>query len=89
MNNFTEAFNQWLERAKKITIDGKLLVMEGKKYMRIVKEDISSRYAFCFIEKATGNVLKAASWATPAKHARGNIYKLGQEGISKYGGNYL
>lgn len=87
--NYTEALNQWLERAKNITVDGKLSIMEGKKYLRIVKEDISSRYAFCFIEKATGNVLKAASWSTPAKHARGNIYRLGSEGIGQYGGLYL
>ena len=27
-----------------------------------------------FVEVATGNVLKAAGWKAPAKHARGNIW---------------
>ena len=30
--------------------------------------------AHTFIDIATGDVLKPASWSTPAKHARGNIY---------------
>ena len=29
---------------------------------------------YCFIDYTTGDVLKAASWNAPAKHARGNIF---------------
>jgi hypothetical protein len=49
------------------------------------------RSAFCFVDKATGNVLKAASWSAPAKHARGNIFdeSNGLAKIGPYGPAYL
>lgn len=30
--------------------------------------------AHCFVDFSTGDILKAASWQAPAKHARGNIF---------------
>lgn len=48
----------------------------GKKYIRVVISDsISpSRSAHCFVEVATGNIMKSASWASPAKNfSRGNV----------------
>lgn len=57
---------------KKITIE------EGSKYIRLVCSEGPQNGAACawgFICKTTGNVLKAASWKTPAKNfARGNIF---------------
>ncbi len=54
----------------KLTVDPK-----GRKYARIVSSDnFSSRYVYCFVDKTNGNVLKSASWAAPAKGARGNIF---------------
>jgi hypothetical protein len=44
---------------------------KGKKYIKIIRDN--SVYAF--IEISTGNVLKPASWAAPAKHSRGNIFE--------------
>jgi hypothetical protein len=46
---------------------------------------------FCFVDTHTGNVLKAASWNTPAKHARGNIHNddYGLTNIGPYGPAYL
>jgi hypothetical protein len=62
-------------------------VEEGTRYCRIVHD---SR-AFAFVDKKNGDVLKPASWKTPAKHARGNIYDdhsgLGMMG--PYGPAYL
>lgn len=45
----------------------------------------------CFIDIATGDVLKAASWSTPAKHARGNIFDEhnGLNRMGPYGPAYL
>lgn len=67
----------------------------GKKYVRIVKRDIfdgavrkESGSAFCFVDIETGAILKAASWKTPAKHARGNIAN-GAKDVSAYGAIYL
>ena len=56
--------------APRFTIDPK-----GRKFVRIVRSDDSgSRSVHSFVERATGNVLKAAGWKAPAKHSRGNIW---------------
>ncbi len=49
-------------------------VMRGKKYVRILREDIAQRSVHCFVDSTNGDVLKAAGWKAPAKHARGNIF---------------
>lgn len=54
-----------------------LSCIQGKRYVRIVMTQQYgdwSRSAWAFVEIATGDILKAASWASPAKHARGSIY---------------
>ena len=61
-------------------------VNSGKKYDRIV----SDGWAFCFINKSNGDILKAASWKAPAKHARGNIFNENPLlGTTVYGATYL
>lgn len=62
----------------------------GAKYVRIVSSGGSSRYVFCFIEIATGDVLKAKGWAGPTKGVRGSIFAETFEGygVSQYGANY-
>lgn len=45
-------------------------VEEGRKYDRIVVNYNSHRCVFAFVERATGNLLKAATWKVPAKDAR-------------------
>ncbi len=51
----------------------KLLVEYGKRYAKVVKTEPHTRSVYAFIDIATGDVLKAASWAAPAKHVRGNV----------------
>jgi hypothetical protein len=62
----------------------------GPKYARIVKNDMG-RSVYCFVEIATGNILKAAGWKSPAKHARGNVNTPthGVEYVGPYGPAYL
>lgn len=66
----------------------------GKKRVRIVKRErwngkvTDNRSAFCFVDLETGAILKAASWAAPAKHARGNIAN-GAADLTQYGAVYL
>lgn len=66
----------------------------GKKRVRIVKRErwngvvTDNRSAFCFVDLESGAILKAASWATPAKHARGNIAN-GAKDLTQYGAVYL
>lgn len=58
-----------------------------RKYARIMRDDS----AHCFVDLTNGDVLKPASWKTPAKHARGNIFDaangLGSMGV--FGPAYL
>ncbi len=58
-----------------------------QKRYRVVRDSS----AFCFIDIATGDVLKSASWAAPAKHARGNVFDQhnGLSMIGPYGPQYL
>jgi hypothetical protein len=59
----------------------------GKVRVRIV-HDGSAR---AFVDYATGDVLKCAGWAKPAKHARGNIFDAhnGAEFEGTHGPAYL
>lgn len=71
---------------------------EGSKFVRIVRVvthipsgQTQSRSAHCFVEKSTGNILKAAGWAAPdKKNPRGNIFNQNNlEGVTQYGVVYL
>jgi hypothetical protein len=90
-NNFDVAFAEFLKTAQQTVADDyaewtrdvlrnmgagpKLEAMKGSRFIRLVSIDGTSRSAFGFVDKANGNVLKAASWAQPAKNfARGNIF---------------
>lgn len=66
----------------------KLTAMIGPKYIRIVKEEPGSRSVYCFLDRQTGDILKADGWKRPAKHARGNI-RNGAAGTTIYGASYL
>ncbi len=60
----------------------KFVVKTGKRYYKIVQQEFEtwekSKYygqyrdgsVHCFVDKETGDVYKAASWAAPAKHVR-------------------
>ena len=67
----------------------KLSIEEGKRYIRLVKFDGVSRSAYCFVDMTNGDILKAASWKAPAKHARGNIYNLVGNEVDSHGAMYL
>ena len=48
---------------------------EGSKYVKVVSVSWGSRSVHSFVEKATGNIWKAASWKAPAKNfVRGNVF---------------
>lgn len=79
--------------------ESKVLVSYGKKYAKIITQDnvrnhplsISHKAVHCFIEIETGDIYKAASWAAPAKHVRGNVNTpdCGMSAVGVYGANYL
>jgi hypothetical protein len=69
-----------------------LSVERGKRYARIVTSSKNgvSRSVYCFVDSTNGDVLKAASWKAPAKHARGNIYAADVvAGLNEHGARYL
>jgi hypothetical protein len=70
-----------------------LTVSMGRRYAKIVRtsECGNHRSVHCFVDRTNGDVLKAASWKAPAKHARGNIYREdnGTGSMSPYGAAYL
>ena len=57
----------------------------GRKYAKIITHDAngSGGGVWGFIDIESGNILKAAGWSKPAKHARGNIE------TASYGRNYV
>ena len=91
MTDLTAALDRFFEGCKRISDEymnanfpsltkPAFKIQELQKRYRVVRDSA----AFCFIDKATGDVLKAASWAAPAKHARGNIYDA-HNGLEKMG----
>lgn len=70
----------------------------GQSYIKLTKTSGGSNSAFAFIiindnkMGKSGDILKAASWAAPAKHARGNVFSdtKGMEAVNCYGHiNYM
>jgi len=58
---------------------------DGKRYVRVVRGvSPHNRGVHCFVDKTNGDVLKAAGWKVPAKHARGNIF-ADDNGLSRMG----
>jgi hypothetical protein len=45
----------------------------GRKYIKIMQITNTQQHVHCFIDRITGDVYKAASFAVPAKGARYNI----------------
>jgi hypothetical protein len=88
--NSQEKINEDMKKCPNITFVETLATMTGKKNVRIVRQGQVSRSAWAFVDISNGDILKAASWATPAKHARANIYKPETwVNVSSYGPCYL
>lgn len=68
--------------------NAKLNIIPGKKYIKIAQEGSG---VWCFVNSENGDVLKAAGWNAPAKHARGNIFdeSNGMKHIGPHGPAYL
>ena len=70
-----------------------LTVKRGRKYAKLIRtdEDGSHRSVHCFVNMENGDILKAATWAAPAKHARGNVADAdgGRSAVGPYGANYI
>ena len=78
---FETALNSFVQGAQAIvdahmsayhpTLSRRTLSVEpGRRYARVVKNDGG---VYCFVDITNGDILKAANWKQPAKHARGSI----------------
>ena len=59
----------------------------GRKYVRIVSGDASSRSVIVFVERETGDIWYPAGWKGPQKNfPRGNLHHDPMEWITECGG---
>jgi len=66
---------EWLRGGYKPEWTPKITFSEAKKYYKVWYHPLpsTSKSIHCFVEIATGNIFKPASWTAPAKGIRGNI----------------
>jgi hypothetical protein len=101
-----EMLTEFLEKCQKIMDEYRiknfglitrevLVVQMGRRNAKIVRkpETLPQKggSAWAFIDMTNGDVLKPASWNTPARHARGNLFddQKGMGMIGPYGPAYL
>ena len=71
-----------------------ITITTGRRYVRVMRYRMprgAGGSVHCFVDMTNGDVLKAASWKAPAKHARGNIFDEhhGLKNMNEYGPAYL
>lgn len=100
-SNFDDALWKFVKGVQKIVNDAftkyenltapTIEIEMGKRYVKVVKVDPNGgRSVWGFVDKTNGDILKAASWKAPAKHARGNIFSENPfKGMSWTGPYYL
>lgn len=85
-----EMINAYYERSLKNLTPPSLTIEPGSRYIRVVKNDShgTSRSVYCFVDKNTGDILKAASWKAPAKGVRGNVTDHASKSCGTSGAHY-
>ena len=74
IESFLKALNEKFPKGEESYREG-FIAVPGRKYTKIAKSrDMTTAVsAYAFINNADGDLFRAAGWAAPAKHARGNI----------------
>lgn len=79
----------YYQRAYEHVEPPKLETMPGPKFVRVITARNDSegrpleRAAYCFVERATGNIFKPAGWKGPEKNfPRGNIYEAIEKALA-------
>ena len=97
ITKINEDWDRWTKSADITNVpNSEILVQEGSKYIKIVRSD-SQDMVWGFIVKTDtdkkfrkGDILKAASWAAPARNkARGNILEGDFSWVRWTGPEYL
>ena len=86
------------EKFESLTAQGfsrTILIEFGRRYAKLISADVrngveSAKSVYCFVDMNNGDILKAATWRAPAKHARGNVLRPDRmQSVTAYGANYL
>ena len=80
-SDIDDAIKDFIKKCREIVrADGRdklgydLEIGGGRKYTKIIMNTGNQQMVWAFIDRTNGDVLKAATWRAPAKHARGNLY---------------
>jgi len=98
-NEFLKRLQSMLDKHYKEKFPGqerKVTFDKGRRYWRVRSTGVGkitspSPHVHNFLDTTNGDVLKAAGWRAPAKHARANIFDndYGMSGVGEYGAKYL
>ncbi len=82
--DYNENFQDFAEKARELVQGGArkkfgydLTYKKGRRYDKLIMLTggrSNGRSVWGFVERSTGDILKAASWRAPAKTLRGNIF---------------
>ena len=90
---FQVALDKFISHVYTVINEGSCITNDyGKRYVKlIIKNKYGHESVYGFIDQTNGDILKAASWKAPAKHARGNIYDENtySSAATTYGISYL
>lgn len=102
LESFVDEVNEMIEEEWDYTYaDAPVVSIDtgGRSYVRLVKGGKGHQNGmYCFVRKAenaakgsrVGDILKAASWKSPADHARGNIFDDNRmNAVTTYGAVYM
>ena len=96
VENIHRDYTGWSNNVKYSSVSERvnITIKPGRKFIKIIRDTS----VWGFVAKAdgthkgvpmkTGDVLKAAGWASPAKHTRGNIFDNNQDYFSWTGPDY-
>lgn len=90
IDEFIRKLNEKFPKTEDSWSEG-FMAVPGRKFTKIARERTGIPVsAYGFIDNKTGDLFKAAGWAAPAKHARGNILDVsGIKACGQYTVAYL
>lgn len=89
VEDLIEAYNK--KNDYKRQFGSKVVSEDAQKYTKVfVQEPQGNKKIYCFIDRSNGDILKPATYTTPAKGARGNIFDEhnGMKRMGPYGPEY-
>jgi|TARA_B100001964_G_C14158628_1_gene565553 hypothetical protein len=86
MNEFVDHLNNVMEKPDNYSYD---FSTRGSKYFKVHMNSHGSRSVYCFVDKRSGDIYKAAGWRGPAKGSRGSILDTNSYINSDWSGGWL